>query len=154
MQSVRDYGTIYILGHAVIVREHPASYLQCSAYLKYLERRTQIMARDNLNISNINNKNLQTNISYTKSGTRNTVNMRVSPDNINQLVSASKSINKYETRQTNSPRSYAATINNNNTTVNDDLSDLNGLMSELHKLKQLIDIPHMIMVIKNLNNIN
>jgi len=78
--------------------------------------------------------------------------MKVSPDNNNQLDSASKSINKYETRQTNSSRSYAATINNNNTTVNDDLSDLNDLMSELHKLKQLIDIPHMIMVIKNLNN--
>jgi len=36
--------------------------------------------------------------------------------------------------------------------VNDDLSDINGLMSEISKLKQLVDIPHMILVIKNLNN--
>jgi len=37
-------------------------------------------------------------------------------------------------------------------TVNDDLSDLNVLMSKIQKLKQLVNIPHMITVIRKLNN--
>jgi len=61
--------------------------------------------------------------------------------------------NKYKERQT-SLKTYAATINNNNSsmTVNNEISDFNGLMFEINKLKQLVNIPHMINVIRNLNN--
>jgi len=45
-------------------------------------------------------------------------------------------------------KSYVATVNNDR----DDISDLNGLMCEIQKLKQLVDLSHMIMVIRNLNN--
>jgi len=36
--------------------DYPASYTQCPAYLKYLERGTQATARDNLNVSIFENK--------------------------------------------------------------------------------------------------
>jgi len=36
--------------------EHPASFTQCPAYLKYLEKRTQITARENSNVINIANQ--------------------------------------------------------------------------------------------------
>jgi len=132
--------------------DHPASYTQCPAYLKYQERRSLATIRDNSNILNTRNKNLQTNNTHTPSENRNIVNMRVSSD-INQLtLSATKSVNKLKFSQTQPSRSYAETTSNINTTVNDDLSDINGLISEITKLKQLIDIPHMILVIRNLNN--
>jgi len=68
----------------------------------------------------------------------------------NPLINTKRNTNKFEERQTHSSKSYAALINNNTMTVNDDISEFNGLIFE--KLKQLIDIPHMIMVIRNLNN--
>jgi len=51
-------------------------------------------------------------------------------------------------------KSYATTLNsnNNNTILNDDISNFNGLMSEINKLKQLVNIPHLFSVIRNLNN--
>jgi len=44
-------------------------------------------------------------------------------------------------------------VNNNiSMLINNEISDFNGLISEINKLKQLINIPHMIIVIRNLNN--
>jgi len=63
-----------------------------------------------------------------------------------------RNINRLEERQTfTSPKSYSAAVNNTNMTANDDLSDLNGLILEIQKLKQLVDISRMIMVMRNLN---
>jgi len=45
-------------------------------------------------------------------------------------------------------KSYVDTLNNTN--MNKDLSDLNGLMFEISKLKQLVDISRMIIVVRNL----
>jgi len=128
----------------------PASFTQCPAYVIYLERHTQVTVRDNLNVSNFENKNLQTKDSCTKKVTPNIVTSKVSSDNrFNPLVNAKRNTNKFEERQIHPAKSYAATISNNNMTVNDDLSDLNGLMFKIQKLKQLVNIPHMIMVIRN-----
>jgi len=49
-------------------------------------------------------------------------------------------------------KSYAEALNNTNMTSDDDISDLNGLMTEIHKLKQLVDIPRIILIVRNLNN--
>jgi len=67
-----------------------------------------------------------------------------------------RNANKSEEGQSHLPKSYAAIVNDTNTninmTVNNDISDLNGLIFEIQRLKQLVDIPHMIMIIRNLNN--
>jgi len=72
----------------------------------------------------------------------------------NPLVSTEKIVNTGEKRQTHLMKSYATTLNsnNNNTILNDDISNFNGLMSEINKLKQLVNIPHLFSVIRNLNN--
>jgi len=76
-----------------------------------------------------------------------------SPDSvINPPVNAKRNNNRYIEGQTNSlPKSYSAALNNSNMTTNDDLTDLNGLMHEIQKLKQTIDILRMITIIRNLN---
>jgi len=43
-----------------------------------------------------------------------------------------RNTNTLEERQTHSPKSYAATINDNNMTMNDDISDFNGLIFEIN----------------------
>jgi len=106
-----------------------------------------------MNASNVENKNLQAKNSIIKNVMRNSETQKVSSDSrFNPLVNAKRNINKPEERQIHSPKLYAATINNTNMTVNDDISDLNGLIFEIQKLKQLVGISHMIMVIRNLNN--
>jgi len=106
-----------------------------------------------MNISTVENKNLQAKNTNIKNVTRNSEIQKVGSDSrINLLANAKRNINRPEERQIYSPKSYAATINNTNMTVNDNISDLNELMFEIQKLKQLVDIPRMIMVIRNLNN--
>jgi len=108
-------------------------------------------------MSNAENKNLQARNSIIKNVMRNSENLKVSSDidrfnRFNPLINEKRNTNIFEKRQTHSSKSYAATINDNNMTMNDDISDLNGLIFEINKLKQLINIPHMITVIRNLNN--
>jgi len=131
--------------------DHPASFTQCPVYIKFLEKRTKFTARENMNFSNISNKNLQSRNLSTQFVTRNHEIPRASSDNqYNSSNNISKNINKNIERQVNYQNSYASILNNNNNT-NDDISNLNGLMNEIQKLKQLVNIPQMIMIIRNLN---
>jgi len=41
--------------------------------------------------------------------------------------------------------------NNLNVPISDDISNCNGLISEINKLKQLVNVSHMLTVIRNLN---
>jgi len=108
--------------------DHPASYTQCPAYIKFLEKRVQVTSRDNMNLSNVinaENTNLQARNSIIKNVVQNSENLKVSSDKrLNPLVNAKRNTNTLEKRQTHSPKSYAVTINNNNMTMNDDISDL------------------------------
>jgi len=71
----------------------------------------------------------------------------------NPLVNVKRNINRAKEKQMYTPsKSFTAVTNNTNLIMNNDISGLNGLMSEIQKLKQLVNIPHMIMVIRNLNN--
>jgi len=80
-------------------------------------------------------------------------NQVFSSDSVNNPpVNAKRNINRLIEGQTLTlPKSYSAAVNNSNITTNDNLSDLNGLMHEIQKLKQMIDIPRMITIIRNLN---
>jgi len=134
--------------------DHPSSYTQCPAYIKFLEKRTLVTKRENFNntqVNNLTNKNLQFNRSLHDNQNFEIhecdFNSRINPQN------TKRNNNKLEEKQT-FPKSYAATINNNNTsmTANNEISDFNGLMFEINKLKQIVNIPRMIIVIRNLNN--
>jgi len=87
--------------------------------------------------------------SCTANTTRNNVTPKVSSDNKSNPLNVKRNINKLEDRQTHPTKSYTAATSNN-MTVNE-LSDLNGLMFEIQKLKQLVNISHMIIVIRNFN---
>jgi len=124
--------------------EHPASFSQCPAYTKYLAKRVQITSRDDINVTTTGNKNLHAKITNSKNVTRQSESQEVGPDRVNNpLINAKRNINRFKERQIYTlSKSYFAAVNNTNMTVNDDLSDLNGLMFEIQKLKQLNDIPY------------
>jgi len=96
---------------------------------------------------NLQSRNTRLNVSRNFESQRDNFDKRSIPSNKNN------NINNPKEKQTYLPRTYAGTLNNNtSTTLNDEISDFNGLISEINKLKQLINIPHMISVIRNLNN--
>jgi len=109
-----------------------------------------------MNLSIVQNKNSQARELNIKNVMRNLEPQKGSSNiQINPLSNAKRNINKPEEGQANLHRLYAAILNNNNNTnitTNDDITELNGLIYEIQRLKQLVDIPHMMMVIRNLNN--
>jgi len=136
--------------------DHPSSYTQCPAYIRFLEKRTQLTSRDNFNDSHIGNainRNLQ--ITNPNNVKRNSQTYKGSSDTrFNPLTSTEKIVNIGEKRQTLPTKSYATMLNNNNNNsfLNDDISNFNGLMFEINRLKRLVNIPHFFSVIRNLNN--
>jgi len=132
--------------------DHPASYTQCPAYIKFLEKRTQFLPRDNANISNVQNKNLHIKDLNFNNNTRNIETQKVGSFIRKALPSSERNINRHDEKH--NPRLYAALLNNNsnnNVPASDDIAELNGLMLEIQRLRQLVDIPHMILVVRNLN---
>jgi len=132
--------------------EHLASFSQCPAYTRYLAKRNQIVSSNDINQTPINNKNLLAQ-SKNLNVKRQCESQIFSPDSvINPPVNAKRNNNRYTEGQINPLlKSYSAALNNTNMTTNDDLMDLNGLIHEIQKLKQMIDIPRMILIIRNLN---
>jgi len=82
--------------------------------------------------------------------TRNLETQEISPDrSYNPL---NRNINRAEEKLYTPSKSFAEVTNRTNPTMNNDVSEFTGLISEIQKLKQTINIPHMIKVIRNLNN--
>jgi len=88
-------------------------------------------------VDNLINKNLQSRNTSTSNIKRNFESHRGSSDTrFNPLINSKRNVNKTEERQTYSSKSYAETSNNNNIsmTMNEEISDFNGLMYEINKL--------------------
>jgi len=110
-------------------------------------KRTQITSRDNTKILTLGNKNLHAN--NRNITTRNLETQEISPDrSYNPLIN--RNSDRAEEKLYTPSKSFAAVINKTNPTINNDASEFTGLMSEIQK--QTVNIPHMIKVIRNLNN--
>jgi len=134
--------------------DHPASYSQCPAYIRFLKKRLQVTSRDNyaLQAENSANKNLQlNNVNHVK---RTFKSHEGSSDLRQNPLIYSRNNNIHDKRQTQQTKTYAAMIHNNNSNIpiSEDISNFKGLISEINKLKQLVNVSHMLTIIRNLNN--
>jgi len=117
---------------------HPASYSQCPAYTKFLAKRTQITLRDNTAILTLGNKNLHANNRNIIS--RNLETQEISPNRrVNPLANTNRNINRAKEKLYTPPKSFAAVANKTNLTINNDISEFTGLISEIQKLKQIVN---------------
>jgi len=131
-----------------------SGYLHAVPSIHKILKHTQITSHDNVEILISGNKNLHAENTNSNIISRNLEIREVSPDRrYNSLVNVKRNINGAKEKQMYTlSKSFAAVTNNTNLTMNNDISELNELMSEIQKLKQLVDIPQTIIVIRNLNN--
>jgi len=107
-------------------------------YTKFLAKRTQITSRDNTSILTLSNKNLHANNRNIIS--RNLETQEINSDRrVNPLANTNRNINRAKEKLYTPPKSFAAVANKTNLTMNNDISEFTGLMSEIQKLKQTVN---------------